>query len=201
MPLLLVGFFSLAVFVFIVRPEPPPANPTVLRPEDFEESKPEGSRNAVGDTRELRYTSYDGQSVWLCLDESVWLAMDDGVFNARYDMPGGVVVVRQLKDAGTIKAYPIGTRVRLTASAGPKSWKVTVLDGTNGEGWARDFQLGAPSLGKDVYIALEWTAARAYVIAAACAIAILLPLGITVMVGAIRRHRRSIKPKPDRGEL
>jgi hypothetical protein len=78
---------------------------------------------------------------------------------------------------------------------------VTVLDGKNGGAWVRDFQLAEPSFALYARLALQWTAARAYVIALTCAIAILLPLGITAMVRTIRRRHVSVKPTPDRWAL
>jgi hypothetical protein len=203
MPFLIMGCLGLLLFVFIVGSEPRPGDVVIHRPEDYEEvkRKPVESRNAVANTRELRNLIYNGESVWLCLDQSVWGEMDEAVDRTLLSKSAGAVTLREFKDAGKIKAYPVGTMVRLTASAGPNSWRVTVLDGTNGEAWVRDFQLAEPSFALYARLARQWTAARAYVIALTCAIAILLPLGITVVVRTIRRRHLSVKPTPGRWEL
>jgi hypothetical protein len=222
-PILVVGWISLLVFYFIAGPEQRPPEPPELtqqREREAQERKLDAEqrqldaqrrkevtkatrdewRAAVGKAGELCNAFTEDRSVWLWLDYSAWSEMDDVDIRAANREPGGVAGLQRLVDAGKVKAYPVGTRVRMTEPAGPNSWKIMVLDGTGGEGWVRDSQIGAPSPVPVVYVALKWLA-RACVIALVWAMCLGLIGLLSVMVRAIKRHVRSVKPKPDRWEL
>jgi hypothetical protein len=76
--------------------------------------------------------------VWLALDENSWDALLDAQNQAGQGGPGAGAALFRLAEAGKVKIYPIGTRVRVVKS-GLASRLVEVLDGPDrgDRGWVQ----------------------------------------------------------------
>lgn len=93
-------------------------------------------RPGIGDTACLGYAGGGGHAVWICLQESAWNDMLDAQ-NA-----GSLGAMARLAQAGKVKAYPVGTRVKVAGSS-LFSRKVIVLDGDDAGdmGWVQTEQV------------------------------------------------------------
>ncbi|MGP0065930.1 MAG: hypothetical protein ACLQGP_20315 [Isosphaeraceae bacterium] len=87
---------------------------------------------SIGETGKLGYANGSDGAVWLALEESAWNDMLDAQ-NAQ-----SLGALARLARAGKVKAYPVGTKVRVIHS-GIVSRKVIVLDGEDSGdmGWVQ----------------------------------------------------------------
>jgi hypothetical protein len=89
-------------------------------------------RVGVGELGKLGYPGGGGHSVWVALDESAWNDMIDAL-NAQ-----SLGALSRLAEKGKVKAYAVGTNVRVVRS-GFASRKIIVTDGDDAGdmGWVQ----------------------------------------------------------------
>ena len=206
-PLLLVGFGGLLVFLLLSAPDYSRAVPWLFTRAEPPEPPPAERSPKTGEIGALG-TVPDGRSVWLCLDYSATPNVDQAGLDALDRKPRAYVVLQRLEDAGRIKAYPVGTRVLVMGWLDDGWRKVKVLEGKGVEGWVHEFEIFPPSYVSTAPFPSGWTTAFACLILLGCAIFAFIAFfvfiyngGIAVIVGTTKRHSPSVKPKPDYSEL